>query len=79
MSEMVEAPWTPDQVASLSAYQACQYVHPFTGERGPNGEEIVLIATSGGWIERSGGPIVQTWAHDFMTNWIWKTMVVEFL
>ncbi len=58
--EMVEAPWTDDQVASLNGYQACNYVHPFTGTRGPGGEETVLLAIPQGWIEREGGPIVQT-------------------
>jgi hypothetical protein len=68
----VEAPWTPDQVRSLNAYQACGQMHPFTGDRGPNGEETVLIATTDGWIERAGGPVIQTWAHLFMANWSWQ-------
>ena len=70
----VNAPWTDDQVASLNGWQACGYVHPFTGERGPNGEETLLIATSAGWVEREGGPVVQTWAHNFMADWSWKAM-----
>ena len=68
----VEPPWTSDQVASLNAYQHCDRMHPFTGDRGPNGEETILIATSEGWIEHEGGPIVQTWAHAFMADWKWK-------
>lgn len=70
--EQAITPWTEDQVASLNAYQASGAGHPFTGERGPNGEETVLIATSEGWIERLGGPVVQAWAHAFMANWEWK-------
>jgi len=75
----VDAPWTDDQVASLNGYQACDFVHPFTGKRGPNGEETVLIATKTGWIEKEGGPIVQEWAHEFMADWGWKKMVPEWL
>jgi hypothetical protein len=70
----IEAPWTADQVASLKGYQACDYVHAFTGPRGPNGEETTLIPTPDGWVEREGGPVVQTWAHDFMADWRWKKL-----
>ena len=74
MTTLVEAPWTVDQVASLNGYQTCGVMHPFTGSRGPNGEERPdLIATCAGWVEYEGGPIVQTWAHEFMANWAWKT------
>jgi hypothetical protein len=68
----VEAPWTPDQVESLNAYQHADNVHPFTGERGPNGEETVLVATPQGWVEQEGGPIVQRWAHFWMADWSWR-------
>lgn len=70
---LVHAPWTADQVASLQGFQSSQW-HPFTGARQPdnNATETVLIATPAGWTEREGGPIVQTWAHDFMVNWSWK-------
>ena len=74
MNERVEAPWDDDQVASLNAYQQCDFVHPFTGERGPNNEETVLIATKDGWVEKEGGPVVQTWAHRFMTDRSWEAM-----
>jgi hypothetical protein len=69
----VEAPWTDDQVASLNGYQAEDRYHPFTGERGPNNEETILIATKDGWVEKEGGPVVQTWAHGFMADWSWRT------
>lgn len=70
----IEAPWTDDQVASLNAYQASDAYHPFTGERGPKGEEVTLIATPSGWVESEGGSVVQTWAHDFMANLAWKAL-----
>lgn len=68
----VDAPWTPAQVYSLNEYQADGYGHPFTGDRGPNNEETVLIATPDGWVAKAGGPVVQTWAHDFMANLDWR-------
>lgn len=69
----VDAPWTADQVMSLNEYQHAGFRHPFTGETPPGGgERPVLIATLAGWVECEGGPVVQTWAHDFMADWSWK-------
>jgi len=74
----VEAPWDDDQVASLKAYQASNFVHPFTGARGPGGEETKLIPTREGWVECEGGPVVQRWAHDFMVDWGWRSLDLGF-
>lgn len=68
-STVRHAPWTKAQVACLHDFQRSGFVHPFTGERGPNGEETALIPTEHGWVTFLGGPIVQTWAHDFMLEW----------
>ena len=65
----VDAPWTQAQVDCLNAYQRSGVGHPFTGERGPGGEETILIATQAGWVEVTDGPVVQTWAHRFMAEW----------
>ncbi len=73
---MVYTPWSSDQVRSLNAFQSCKSLHPFTGARGPSGEETTLIATADGWVEREGGPVVQTWAHSVMADWTWKVMDV---
>lgn len=73
--DLCHAPWTEDQIASLNGYQECGMVHPFTGERGPNGEETILIATRDGWVEKEGGPVVQTWAHPFMADGSWKVAI----
>ena len=62
-------PWNAEEVAALNAYQRTRGVHPFTGTRGEDGTETALIATAAGWVEHEGGPIVQTWAHDWMTTW----------
>jgi hypothetical protein len=66
----VFAPWTAEEVVSLNDYQACDFFHEFTGTDG-----VVLIATSGGWIEKEGGPVVQDWAYDFMANGSWRETV----
>jgi hypothetical protein len=68
------APWTDDQVASLNGYQRSGVMHPLTGGRGPDGAETVLTATTDGWVERVGGPVVQAWAHGFMADWSWKSL-----
>jgi hypothetical protein len=49
-------------------------MHPFTSE-----ENITLIATPAGWVEIEGGPIVQTWAHDFMLDWSWMREISPLL
>lgn len=66
------APWSEDEVKSLNDFQKAGCFHPFTGTRGPNGEETVLIATPAGWVEYEGGPVVQTWAHQFMADGSWR-------
>lgn len=71
-NDFCHAPWTDAQIESLNGYQESGVGHPFTGERQPNGDETILIATKEGWIEREGGPVVQTWAHPFMANGSWK-------
>lgn len=68
---MIHAPFTDDQVASLNAYQTAGYVHPFTGAAGGD-----LFATRDGWIEKPGGSVVQTWAHEFMGDWSWRQGVL---
>jgi hypothetical protein len=64
---MVYAPWTEAQVEALKRWQNSGRVHPFTGElRDEHGFRLPLIPTREGWVEYVGGPIVQTWCHDFM-------------
>ncbi len=66
----VEAPWTDDQVKSLNAYQNAGYLHPFTFGSGE--KQVDLIATKEGWVAQVDGPVVQTWAHEFMADWSWR-------
>lgn len=71
-SDMVNVPWTPDQVASLNAFQQCDDWHPFTCANGCGDQQRhrVLIARVDGWQ----CPICdyrQAWAHGFMADWRW--------
>jgi hypothetical protein len=66
-TEHSKPPWTDQQLKSLNDYQAYGSMHPFTGESGGP-----LIATRDGWIEKDGGPVVQTWAHSFMADDTWR-------
>lgn len=59
-------PWTPNQVASLNAYQRCGYRHPFTCQCGAE-----FVANRNGW-ECPNCTNVQGWAHAYMTDWRWN-------
>lgn len=56
----IEAPWSPNQVAALNEFQQNPNFHPYTSEA-----RAILIATEAGWVEYQGGPVIQTWAHDW--------------
>jgi hypothetical protein len=76
MSDIVAAPWTGDQVASLNAYQACRRYHPFTcGVREPDGTPHILVATQVGWncprCTATGKTYTQLRCHGFMADWSW--------
>lgn len=66
----VEAPFTDEQVRSLKDYQYWGKLHPFTG-KDSRGDKVDLRPTRKGWVAENNGPIVQTWAHRFMTDWSW--------
>lgn len=78
LDEIEEEPivFTPDEVASLNAYQNSNAFHPFTcgGNRTDakhlDGEGR-LVATEYGWT-CPYCEYKQNWAHDFMKNWEWK-------
>lgn len=64
--------WTKEQVAKLTEFQRCGWVHAFTcGDRGDHpvidGDKGVLVATTRGWICQCCD-YTQDWAHDFMFN-----------
>jgi hypothetical protein len=60
-------------VDSLNAYQNCGMWHPFTCS---NGCGLSLLAKCDGWECPGGCGYGQGWAHQFMMDWSWKTMLV---
>jgi hypothetical protein len=70
MSERIKAPFTPDQVTVLNAYQQAGLMHPFTcsNHRAPDhGAGCVLVATVRGWV-CPYCDYTQDWAHTFMAT-----------
>lgn len=65
----IYAPFSPEQVKALNAWQASAAVHPFTcpGVHTSRGE-VRLSATPGGWVCLQGCGYTQEWAHGFMTE-----------
>lgn len=64
----VRAPFTPEQVASLNAYQASCAFHPFTCA--VNSRHGALRSTPSGWRCEVCG-YEQDWAHPWMADGSW--------
>lgn len=63
MSEIIQTPWTMEQVDALNNFQRSGVMHGFTcGEC-----RALLLATPSGWI-CSNDNYRQHWAHDFMAD-----------
>ena len=64
-SDKREAPWAPEEVAALNAWQADGRFHPYTcGDCG-----AALVATEAGWsCPTEGCTYAQAWAHRFSTK-----------
>jgi hypothetical protein len=74
-NEIIHAPFTADQVASMNAYQKSGSGHPFTCGNdncpGAGDGERILVADTYAWhCPRCS--YLQTWAHRFMGDWSWK-------
>lgn len=69
MTERIEAPWTPAQVAALNTFQESGRFHPFTcGNRENHPEDrYYLVATVRGWI-CPFCDYTQAWAHPVMVE-----------
>lgn len=68
MTETIRyAPWAPEEVDSLNAYQRCDYVHHFTCGGRHEGGGPDLIATQDGWV-CPGCDYRQNWAHGGMLS-----------
>lgn len=73
--DLLLAPWTPEQVAALNAYQRCGQMHPFTcgkRDRHRSTNAGVLVAVEHGWTcPALGCDYRQNWAHPFMATGPW--------
>lgn len=72
MKDIIESPFTKEQVTQLNNYQNSGKFHPFTcgGEhckRSEREDEGILIATEAGWVCPCG-KYTQQWAHKFMAK-----------
>lgn len=65
----LKAPFSPEQVRYLNAYQASGAFHPFTCPR-PH-KNRTLIAQVTGWVCPSCD-YTQDWAHKFMADPRWE-------
>lgn len=66
-------PWTPDQVASLNAFQEDGRMHEFTCNHSVC-HVRTLVAGPEGWTCEGCG-YKQHWAYDWMADWSWKAML----
>lgn len=58
----ITAPFTPEQVKNLRAWQESDYVHPFTCCN----HQTMTVEMDGFHCPKCG--TVQTWCHDFMAS-----------
>jgi len=76
--DIIKAPFTDDQIASLNAYQKSLHVHPYTCGNDHMGvhftvDDRILIADLFGW-HCPKCSYLQDWAHVFSADWSWKIM-----
>lgn len=66
----LNAPFTADQIMSLTEFQDAGYFHPFTCTT-ESCHSSELIPTRSGWVCPTCRH-VQTWCYSWMANWEWK-------
>lgn len=68
-SNIIETPWTEEQVHNLHRWQHNRAVHPYTCGAEHPGHQYILYPTADGW--RCPDPnckYLQTWAWEFSTD-----------
>jgi hypothetical protein len=68
MTDPIHAPWTPEQVAALNAFQHHGGMHPFTCPADHPGERILTAHPDGWHCPDSRCRYWQDWAHAFMAD-----------
>ena len=72
MTDIIEAPFTDQQVKALNRYQREGLMHPFTCPSDKHPIHVTLIATREGWkCLLNDCDYTQTWAHGFMADETW--------
>ncbi|MHB9862158.1 hypothetical protein [Streptomyces sp. YIM S03343] len=68
-TDRIRPPWTPEQVATLNAFQERGGTHPFTCGNDSHDVSVVLMAHRDGWhCSDPGCDYRQDWAHAFMAD-----------
>jgi hypothetical protein len=67
--EVVRAPWTREQVASLNAFQRSERYHPYTCPSEAHSSH--LVASKQGWYCPMCA-YTQGWAHTWSADWSWQ-------
>lgn len=71
LEKTTRAPWTDGQVNSINAFQASDFMHPFTCLSGH-----VLVAREDGFFcpecLKEQAVYHQGWCHEFMADWSWE-------
>lgn len=68
-TDHIRPPWTPDQVATLNAFQERGGMHPFTCGNDQHPVSVVLMARRDGWhCPDPACDYRQFWAHAFMAD-----------
>jgi len=70
MQTTVDAPFQPDQIDAINAYQQSRRFHPFTCQTGDRG---VLAATTQGLV-CPYCDYTQTWVYAWMADGTWQAM-----
>lgn len=69
----VQAPFTPQQVASINAFQASEVLHPFTCPCDDHEPHVALRASTEALRCQSPGCLYsQNWVHGFMADGSWE-------
>ena len=74
---LVRAPFTPEQVDSMNAYQASGAFHPFTCpdhyiRQGDRIDHVSLRATESGWTCSEACGYTQDWVHAWVADGSWR-------
>lgn len=79
MSNMVRAPFTAEQVASINGWQGVKWVHPFTcpfpeDHADPDDNAARVLRATLDCLVCASCDYTQKWVHDFMADGSWREL-----